>query len=69
MAGNAGTALGAALYAWHNFYGEETRIPFETVCLGPAYSSGEIKQVLENCKLRFRFLSTEGDLIEMRCAH
>ena len=63
MGGNAGTALGAALYAWHNFYGEEQRIPFTTVCLGPEYSSGEIKQVLENCKLRFRLLSTEGDVI------
>lgn len=64
MAGNAGTSLGAALYAWHNFYGEQARIPFETVCLGPAYSTAETKQVLENCKLRFRLLSTEGDLIE-----
>ncbi len=63
MAGNAGTALGAALHAWHNFYGEEARIPFDTLCLGPAYSSGEIKQVLENCKLRFHLLSTVGDVI------
>ncbi len=64
VAGNAGTALGAALYAWHNFYGEETRVPFTTLCLGPAYSPEEIKQVLENCKLRFRYLLTEGALIE-----
>jgi len=63
MAGNPGTSLGAALYAWHNFYGEEARVPFETLCLGPAYSSAEIKQVLENCKLRFHLLSTEGDVI------
>jgi len=64
MAGNAGTSLGAALYAWHNFYGQEARVPFQTVCLGPAYLTGEIKQVLENCKLRFRLLSTEGDVIQ-----
>jgi len=64
VAGNAGTALGAALYAWHNFYGEEARVPFNTLCLGPAYSPEQIKQVLENCKLRFRFLLTEGGLIE-----
>ncbi|MBV9268571.1 MAG: hypothetical protein JO061_20550 [Acidobacteriaceae bacterium] len=61
--GNAGTALGAALYAWHNFYGHEQRIPFTTLCLGPSYAPAEIKQVLENCKLRFRYLLTEGDLI------
>lgn len=63
VAGNAGTALGAALYAWHNSYRETVRVPFETLCLGPRYSAEEIKRVLENCKLRFRFLLTEGDLI------
>ncbi|HEY7303268.1 MAG TPA: carbamoyltransferase C-terminal domain-containing protein [Bryobacteraceae bacterium] len=63
VAGNAGTALGAALYAWHNFYREPTRIPFETLCLGPQYSAEEIKRVLENCKLRFQFLLTEEELV------
>jgi carbamoyltransferase len=64
MAANAGTALGAALHAWHNFYQEEGRPPFETLCIGPAYSPEQIKQVLENCKLRFRYLLTEGELIQ-----
>jgi carbamoyltransferase len=64
MGGNAGTALGAALYAWHNFYRQETRIPFNTLCIGPSYSPEQIKQVLENCKLGFRFLLTQGELIE-----
>ncbi len=63
VSGNAGTALGAALYAWHDFYRQETRIPFSTLCLGPSYPPDQIKQVLENCKLRFRYLLTEGDLI------
>ncbi len=62
-AGNAGTALGAALYAWHNFYGESQPVPFPTLCLGPAYTSVQIKQVLENCKLRFRYLITDEELI------
>ncbi len=64
MSGNAGTALGAALHVWHNFYGENARVPFGTLCLGPRYSPEQIKQVLENCKLRFRFLLTEGELIQ-----
>jgi carbamoyltransferase len=64
VAGNAGTALGAALHAWHNFLGEEARVPFQTLCLGPAYSAPQIKPVLENCKLRFRYLLTEGELIQ-----
>ena len=67
-AGNPGTALGAALYAWHNFYREDSRVPFRTLCLGPAYTPSQIKQVLENCKLRFRLLLTEGELIESAVA-
>ncbi len=63
-AGNAGTALGAALFAWHSFYGQQQTVPFDSLCLGPAYQPEEIKRVLENCKLRFRFLLTEGDVIE-----
>jgi carbamoyltransferase len=64
VAGNAGTALGAGLHAWHNFLGEQERVPFNTLCLGPAYSAPQIKPVLENCKLRFRYLLTEGELIQ-----
>ncbi len=64
VSGNAGTALGAAFYAWHNFYGESRPVPFKTLCLGPAYVPEEIKRVLENCKLRFRFLLTSEELIQ-----
>lgn len=64
VAGNDGTALGAALHAWHNFLGKEERVPFRTLCLGPAYSAPQIKPVLENCKLRFRYLLTDGELIQ-----
>jgi carbamoyltransferase len=63
-AGNAGTALGAAFHAWHNFYGETKRIPFDTLFLGPSYTAPQIKGVLENCKLRFRYLLTQGELID-----
>ena len=64
VAGNAGTALGAAFYAWHNFYRKSQSIPFTTLCLGPAYNLEQIKSVLENCKLRFRFLLTSEELIQ-----
>lgn len=63
-AGNAGTAIGAALHAWHSFYQQQQRIPFNNLYLGPEYSAEQIKKVLENCKLRFRFLLTEGEIIE-----
>jgi len=60
-AGNAGTALGAALWAWRR------PIDFSTLSLGPAFQPEEIKQVLENCKLRFRVLLTTEELIGQAC--
>ena len=32
--------------------------------LGPMHDSEEIKQVLENCKLRFRYLLTDAELVD-----
>jgi carbamoyltransferase len=32
--------------------------------LGPAYDSEHVKKVLENCKLRFHYLMTDGELID-----
>lgn len=63
-AGNAGTALGAALYAWHHACGATQRVRFETLCLGAEFSAEQIKQVLENCKLRFRYLLTSGETVQ-----
>lgn len=63
-AGNAGTALGAAFHAWHIVFGRQERIPLPTLCLGPRYALEETKRILENCKLRFRLLLTEEDVIQ-----
>ncbi len=63
-AGNAGTALGAVFHAWHSVYGERGRAGIGNLCLGPGYNAEEIKQVLENCKLRFRYLLTADELVE-----
>ncbi len=57
-AGNAGTALGAALYVWHHVVGKTERLDAGGYALGPAYEAEEIKKVFENCKLRFRLLPT-----------
>lgn len=62
VAGDTGTALGAACYAHHRT--ASRRLAFDTLALGPGYSSEEIKQVLENCKLRFKLLLTTGELID-----
>jgi carbamoyltransferase len=68
VSGNAGTAVGAALDTWHNAYGQTPRAPLATLNLGPAFDAAEIKQALENCKLRFRYLLTHEDLIETAVA-
>jgi carbamoyltransferase len=62
-AGNSGTALGAALWAWRNTAGQTARVPLSTLALGPSFAPEAIKQVLENCKLRFRVLLTTGELL------
>jgi carbamoyltransferase len=62
-AGNAGTALGAALHVWHEAAGGERRITGGGYALGPSFTAAEIKQSLENCKLRFQILPTVPELI------
>ncbi len=62
-AGNAGTALGAALSVWNELLGETARIDGGGYGLGPSFTAPEIKQVLENCKLRFRVVATTPEMI------
>jgi carbamoyltransferase len=68
VAGNPGTALGAVLETWHSVYRQAKRVPLETLCLGPSFTAPATKQVLENCKLRFRYLLTTEELIETAVA-
>ena len=68
VSGNAGTALGAAMHGWHAAANQQPRLAFDTICLGPSFIAEEVKKVLENCKLRFRYLLTEGELIEAAVA-
>jgi carbamoyltransferase len=67
-AGNAGTALGAVLHTWHAVYKQAQRIPIDNLYLGPSYTAEEIKGVLENCKLRFRYILTTEETIETAIA-
>jgi carbamoyltransferase len=63
-AGNAGTALGAVFYAWRHVHQREEPTSMGNLCLGPEYDAEDIKRVLENCKLRFRYLLTSDELID-----
>ena len=67
-AGNSGTAIGAVYHAWHTVCHQSARSSIGNLCLGPHYTPEEIKRVLENCKLRFRYLLTNEDLIDAAVA-
>ncbi len=64
VSGNSGTAVGAVYHAWHGIYGHTERNSESSLFLGPSYTAEEIKKVLENCKLRFRYLITSDELID-----
>jgi carbamoyltransferase len=68
VAGNAGTAIGAVLEAWHGTYHRPERVAMSTLSLGPGFTAAEIKQVLENCKLRFHYLVTTDEVIDSAVA-
>jgi carbamoyltransferase len=61
-AGNAGTALGAVLSVHRG------HVDAGDYCLGPSFSAEEIKQVLENCKLRFQYLLTTDEIVDTAVA-
>lgn len=63
VAGNAGTAIGAALHVWHNVLSRKKRRAIPDLFLGPKYDHQTIKSVLDNCKLRFSYLCTERELV------
>ena len=67
-ASNTGTALGAVFYAWNGVFGQKKRASLNDLCLGPSYTGEQVKQVLENCKLRFRYLLTTDELIDRAVA-
>jgi carbamoyltransferase len=64
-AGNAGTALGAAFHVWHHVrkHARRKAPASSSLLLGPGYGAEEIKQVLENCKLRFQYLRSSDELL------
>jgi len=62
-AGNAGTALGAVLHVWHQVRRHTRRAASSSLLLGPSYGPDEIKQVLENCKLPFRYQRSTGEML------
>jgi carbamoyltransferase len=62
-AGNAGTAIGAVYHVWHQLRRNPRHLEQSTMFLGPSASPEEIKQTLENCKLRFQHLRSQDQML------
>ncbi len=63
VAGNSGTALGAALLARKSL-GGNPRQSLPHLYLGPGFSSSAVKAVLDNCKIIYKYPSSEEQLCE-----
>jgi carbamoyltransferase len=61
---NAGTALGAAYLSRKKITGHSRRAPLTSLALGMHASSQEMKAVLDNCKISYRYLSGEDQSVE-----
>jgi len=64
VAGNAGTAVGAAFLARKKATGRSARAPLGSLALGPEPSSHQIKSVLDNCKIVYKYLNSEDELLD-----
>jgi carbamoyltransferase len=61
---NPGTAIGAGYLAPKRLNGEVERTPLKHLHLGPGFDPQEIKTVLDNCKLIYRYFEGENELLE-----
>jgi carbamoyltransferase len=62
VSGNAGTALGAAFLGRKKLSGKSGRAAMTTLALGPEFTSQEVKAVLDNCKIIYKYPSGEDAL-------
>jgi carbamoyltransferase len=63
-ADNPGTAIGAACLAPKRLKREMARSPLTHLYLGPGFDAQEIKAVLDNCKLIYRYCESELELLD-----
>jgi len=61
--GNAGCALGAAAWVWHQQMGKPRQPEIRSVFWGPSYARPEIKEVLDNVKARYSLHDTMGKML------
>jgi carbamoyltransferase len=62
--GNSGCSIGSALFQWHNQFDQGRPEPLEHVFLGPEFSDQAVKPELDNCKLAYRYITSEDKLLD-----
>jgi carbamoyltransferase len=63
-AGDAGGALGAALYVWHVALGHPRRFIMEHAYYGEGYTDAQIRHALEDAGLRYEHLDTDSVVVD-----
>ncbi|MCK6485656.1 MAG: carbamoyltransferase [Phycisphaerae bacterium] len=69
-AGDAGGALGAALFVWHQLLGKPRAVDNvhdrqKASLLGPAYGNEQIKAFLDGVGAKYRYCDSEDELVEV----
>jgi len=64
VAGNPGSAMGAAYLTRQRLKPDSARHPLQHLYLGPGLDDAEIKTVLDNSKTIYRYLPSEKQLLE-----
>ena len=63
-AGDAGNAIGAALFGYHQILGNKKRYVQDTAYLGPGFMDDEIKQFLDSHFVRYTLFRDEKELVK-----
>jgi carbamoyltransferase len=62
-AGDGGSSMGAALYAWHSVLGNPRKYSLTSPFLGPEYSADDIAAFLQGRGIIHRRFATRGELL------
>ncbi|MFH0970426.1 MAG: carbamoyltransferase [Candidatus Diapherotrites archaeon] len=61
-AGDAGSAMGAALHVWHHYSPQSLRLPFSHAFWGPGFSQEEVKKFLDQKKINYSMLKNTREI-------
>jgi len=64
-AGDAGTAVGAAYWVWHETLGMPREFRLENANLGPDYPDAEIKRALDAVDMEYEWVQDEQRLVDL----